>query len=451
MSVELRLTSSEWNAIRRHLLADRYEHAAILICGHARAATRGVLLVHRVLLAAEPDHAVISSELGISLSPTFIAHATKLARELHSTVILCHSHPFPGPVHPSELDLRTERDLCGRALAGRLSPLPVGSLIIGPEGFNGRAWHDSIASPITRVTIVGQRIETLETGARSVLNDDHARQILAWGESGQRNLAASKIAVVGCGGTGSHVALQLAHLGIGDLVLVDHDVVETSNLSRLVGVGPDSLGQPKAEALAALINRASPRTRICVVRSSVLDIDTQILADCDLIVSATDGHGSRAWLTEFAEQYLVCLVDLGVEIQPGERMRAGGGVRVVRPGHGCLQCANTLLPALVREEFLSSDEQEVERRRGYLRGDAAPTPSVIALNGVVASLAVLEICELLTGLLGAGASRLLYRADRRALTTTAIERQEWCYVCGSNGISGLGDGRPMPRRDGAAA
>jgi len=205
------------------------------------------------------------------------------------------------------------------------------------------------------------------------------------------------------------------------------------------------------QAIAALVRRVSSEIEVREVENSVLDVDASVLAECDIIVVATDGHGSRAWLTEFAEQYLICLIDLGVEIQTGERMRAGGGVRVVSPGSGCLQCAGTLSAALVREEYLSSADIELERRRGYLRGDSAPTPSVVALNGVVASLAVLEVCELLTGLLGAPARRLLYRAERRALTTTAIERQEWCYVCGVDGLTGRGDNRPLPRRGGVAA
>ena len=84
---------------------------------------------------------------------------------------------------------------------------------------------------------VGERVWIRQRGASSPIRDDHARQVLAWGDDGQHSLANSTVGVVGCGGTGSHVALQLAHLGVGRLVLVDHDVVEQSNLSRLVGVG----------------------------------------------------------------------------------------------------------------------------------------------------------------------------------------------------------------------
>lgn len=451
MSVELRITSASWTQLSEHLLADHHEHAAILVCGQAQAQARNLLLVQQVLIAREPGDAIETTHLGISLSPAFIARAAKIARSVGGTVVLCHSHPFPGPVLPSALDLRTERDLCGRSLSSRLDPALVGSLILGPDGFDGRVWHGSESEAISRLVVVGEHVWIRARSEPEPIRDDHARQVLAWGEDGQRSLANCTVGIVGCGGTGSHVALQLAHLGIGQLVLVDHDVVEPSNLSRLVGVGPGWVGRRKVESIAAVVRQVSSEVAVTEVASSVLDVETSVLASCDIIVAATDGHGSRAWLTEFAEQYLVCLVDLGVEIQIGEQMRSGGGVRVVLPGSGCLQCAGTLSPALVREEFLSATDREIEQRRGYLRGDDSPTPSVVALNGVVASLAVLEICELLTGLLGVPARRLLYRAERRALTTTSIERREWCYVCGGSGLTGRGDGRPLPRRGGAAA
>ena len=72
MSVELRITSAAWKQLSEHLLADRHEHATILVCGHAHAESREVLLVQQVLIAEEPGDAIATSELGISLSPTFI-------------------------------------------------------------------------------------------------------------------------------------------------------------------------------------------------------------------------------------------------------------------------------------------------------------------------------------------------------------------------------------------
>ncbi len=61
------------------------------------------------------------------------------------------------------------------------------------------------------------------------------RQILLFGEEGQKKIAAVHVAIVGLGGLGSHVAQQLAYLGVERFVLIDGDIVQKTNLNRLIG------------------------------------------------------------------------------------------------------------------------------------------------------------------------------------------------------------------------
>jgi hypothetical protein len=103
-------------------------------------------------------------------------------------------------------------------------------------------------------------------------------------------------------------------------------------------------------------------------------------------------------------------------------------------------------PALVREEYLSDEERSVEIERGYLRGVNEPAPSVVALNGVVASLGVMEALQLLLGLFESDCSRIVYRADHRMTRTVGVKVVDSCFVCGVGGLLGRGDARPLPRR-----
>lgn len=448
MPVELRITSEDWSRLLTILLPDGEEHAAVLLCGQLRTAARQVLLVHQLVAIGPEDLESGSGALHISIRPTTIARLAKQAAHEGLTLVLCHSHPFPGAVHPSPLDRRTERELCGRVLVGRLPDRLVGSLIVGPEGWSARAWTMGAQFAIDELRVVGDRVVRNRPDVQpSGEPDDRVdRQVRAWGLDGQRALAETAIAVIGCGGTGSHAIVQLAHLGVGNLVLIDPDCLEPTNMSRVIGAEADDVGRPKVDVLAAAVHRINPRVEVRAVRRSVLELKPAAFLDADVIVCATDGHGSRALLNQVATQYLIPVVDLGVEVQPGEDLRAGGGVRILRPGSGCLHCADTLDGQLVRQEFLNDDERELEIRRGYLRGVDEPAPSVVALNGVVASLAVLEICDLLTGFLGASRSRLLYRAHARALTTTDLSRREDCFVCGRGGLLGRGDAHALPRR-----
>lgn len=438
MPADLRITDKHYAQLHEHLLAvDGDEHAALLRCGTTTYGTTSALLVQEVIPLQSQDM-LSAGALHLSISPIALARVAKQAKLTSSTLALCHSHPFPGPVSASQLDLDTEAELCGRALAGRLAPAPVGALVLGPDGFDGRVWSDGQAQPLTRIVVLGARTWSLPEP-----QDDPSarveRQVRAWGTRGQSALQDAHVIIIGCGGTGSHVSAQLAHLGVRRITLIDNDLIEITNLSRIVGARPDDVGRAKVDVIARHLRDINPDIDVTTLPTSVLDVDPAQLASGDLLVCCTDSHGSRALLTEIGQQFLVPLIDLGVEIVPTQqRVQAGGGVRVLLPGTGCLHCAGTLDPALIREEYLSDEQRQFEQARGYLRGVAEPAPSVIALNGVVASLAVLEICQLLTGVLGSGKQRLLLRADARRLTTANIVQRNDCHICGRDGVFGRG-------------
>jgi molybdopterin/thiamine biosynthesis adenylyltransferase len=444
---EIRFPESKWSELVAHVLADGAEHAAILICGTVTTTVGANLLVQQVIPLTDDD-LLESSDLHLSVDPVSLARAAKHARDRGATVVVCHSHPFPGVVRPSFLDLDTERELCGVALVRRLAPRPVGALIVGPDGISARIYtSDSAQAAVVRV--LGDEIVTPDTSDRAQISSatTHDRQVRAWGEAGQAQLAGAHVAVVGVGGTGSQVAVQLAHLGVQSFMLVDGDRVDETNLSRIVGSTSSDVGVPKVDVLERAIHNISPKAQVSAVRASVLDIDPMLLARATVVFCCTDGHGSRALLTELCLQYLVPVIDLGVELIPNEgAVTAGGGVRVLMPGDPCLHCLGTLDPALVREEYMTDEERAIQRRHGYLRGSDQPTPSVIALNGVVASLAVLEFCHLLTGLLGSARTRLLYRANARALSTASVEAAPNCHACGAAGLLAVGDAVVPPTR-----
>src|SRR4051812_9951015 len=77
------------------------------------------------------------------------------------------------------------------------------------------------------------------------------RNELLFGAEGQAKVAATSIAIVGLGGLGSHVAQQLAFLGIEDFVLVDHARVSPSSLNRLVGATPEDAAAELAKGAIA--------------------------------------------------------------------------------------------------------------------------------------------------------------------------------------------------------
>ena len=118
--------------------------------------------------------------------------------------------------------------------------------------------------------------------------------LVEFGESGQEKLLKSHVLVIGCGGLGNAAALYLAASGIGKLVLIDDDIIESSNLQRQVAFQDDDIGQTKTQALA---NRIQKLNSDCTVRVLTKKADYQQLSLevmlADAVLDCTDNFPSR--------------------------------------------------------------------------------------------------------------------------------------------------------------
>src|SRR5713226_2222544 len=123
------------------------------------------------------------------------------------------------------------------------------------------------------------------------------------GQTGLQRLQSAKLAVVGTGGVGSAAAYFLASLGIGHLKLIDQDIVEESNLHRLIGVDLQDLHLPKAEALARKLKLRHPWTRTEAVVETLRSGNTrELLGQTELIIDGTDNFRARYILNRFAAE-----------------------------------------------------------------------------------------------------------------------------------------------------
>lgn len=106
------------------------------------------------------------------------------------------------------------------------------------------------------------------------------------------------VCVIGLGGTGSWVALQLALLGATELTLIDDDRVEIHNLNRLP-LPPETVGQPKVMAVAAEIVRLRPSVLV-VPLFQKWDGDPDVFDDADVVFDCTDNNRTQKRIAEAA-------------------------------------------------------------------------------------------------------------------------------------------------------
>ncbi|MCC5796623.1 MAG: tRNA threonylcarbamoyladenosine dehydratase [Methylophaga sp.] len=125
------------------------------------------------------------------------------------------------------------------------------------------------------------------------------------GDTGIERLQNSHVFLAGMGGVGSFTAEALARMGVGRITLVDHDIVSGSNLNRQLVALNSTVGQLKAEVMAARIRDINPDCELTLL-TDFLTPDTipVILAEggYDVVVDAIDSLSSKAALVETAWQ-----------------------------------------------------------------------------------------------------------------------------------------------------
>jgi hypothetical protein len=268
-------------------------------------------------------------------------------------------------------------------------------------------------------------------------------------------IAASHVAVVGIGGLGTHVVQQLGLLGVGHLSLIDPQELATTDRNRTVTARHDDPipGSPKVQLAERALKEFDPGIKIDKIPKSLITEDAfAAVIAADYVFGCLDSEGLRLVLNELAAAYARPYFDLASDIMPGDSPEYGGQVCVAWNGDGCVVCRGLLD---LKEAQLDLSGPEARRDRdalyGVKRSDLGRSgPSVVSINGVVASLGVTEFIVAVTGLRPAKPV-LNWYAHLGRLTTPTDPPSPDCYYCG--GIRGRRDAADVQRyiRDGVGS
>jgi molybdopterin-synthase adenylyltransferase len=237
----------------------------------------------------------------------------------------------------------------------------------------------------------------------------YARQLLVPGfsESGQEKLKKSKVTIVGIGGLGCFSALSLAAAGVGNLRLIDYDIVEHSDLNRQVLYGEDDFRLRKVDVAAKRLAALNPFIKVTPVFDRLYETNAeQLLKGSDIVVDGTDNTPSRFALNS-------ACVNLKIPLSYAGIGRLHGMATTVIPGRTvCLAC------------FIPKDQEGIEEGNMSL-GVIAPTPAVLA------NIQVLEVLKLILGLKPALLNQLcMFNGDNITIQSFPVNRNPDCKVCG---------------------
>lgn len=432
--ITITMSTDYFERISDHLGRSGTEQVVFLVLSQTTAADSRVFQVEDFYIVPQ-DGLVNESPFHVEVNGDTQAKVIKMAWDRRLALGEIHSHPGSASgtaFSPSDLD---GFDEFVPHVWWRLRGSPYVALVFGDSDYDALAW---IAGPNAP-----ERVATLTVGARQYPptgitfeeiqqqqrdQERYSRQIALFGARGQERLRSQRVGIVGLGGLGCHVAQQLAFLGITKFALVDMDVAELSNLNRLITATEKDVGRPKVEVTQDFITRIQPRAVVDAIRETVFSLAAfKAIQSCDFLFVCVDNDGVRLGVLEVCCSFRKPYLDLASDVEADGSF--GGRLIFTGLGKGCPFCREELDSKEIWRYFARPDQRaEDDRIYGVKRSDlAGGGPSVVALNGVIASHAVTEFMAHVTGLRPPQA-HLIYRGTMGIVTKGEVP-DSGCYYC----------------------
>lgn len=449
------LTSETHAELASRLLRSDGQEDMVFATWHpSRGRDRLSALVGHVLAPLSGERSIHGN---VSFEPEYFERALRSAAGSGGGLAMIHSHLGPGWQGMSADDVDAEHGHAPAAYGA--TSLPLVGLTLGTDGaLSARFWMRSAPRAYDRVwcesvRVVGNQLaitfdETQRPAPRE--RQETARTVSAWGAETQALIERLRVGVVGAGSVGAIVAEALARTGVGEIRLIDFDVVKPHNLDRLLHASATDarLNTPKVTSLRRALElsavAASPRIEALEV-SVTDDVGLRAALDCDVLFSCVDRPWPRQVLNLAAYAHLIPVIDGGVLVRTrgGRRLtHAAWRAHVAAPGRRCLECLKQYDPGLVPVEQLGhlDDPHYIEGlpKDHLLRA----RENVFGFSLAVASLEVLQFLSMVvapSGITNVGAQT--YNFVTGILDSDRAACDEDCLFSGS--LLGLGDNSPF--------
>lgn len=270
-----------------------------------------------------------------------------------------------------------------------------------------------------------------------LINERFDRQIAIFGLEGQARIQATKVVLLGYGGLGTFVLPQICLLGVKHLTVVEHETFSATNRNRYLGFlhsdydSEKGIGVDKVVVAERLAKGIDPDIDITLIRDRLESREAfNAIMSADIVIGCLDSDGARSILNEVCIAYGVTYIDLASEVF--EDGTYGGRVAVVKDGQGCLHCmADGLDQTEIRRYLADEDQLENEAIVYGVKIDSLAIgsgPSVVDLNGIIASIGVQEFKLLVTDP-QKGTRYLNYRGHLKTISKVDVNQHPTCFCC----------------------
>ncbi len=164
-------------------------------------------------------------------------------------------------------------------------------------------------------------------------------QLKGFSESGQKSLKSSKVLIVGLGGLGCPAAQYLVAAGVGQITLLDGDLVSLSNLQRQILFTEDDLGSNKAVTAKNRLKKLNSDIDIFAIDQYLtVEHALRLIKDVDLVLDCTDNFSSRYLINDICAYYQTPWLYASV-------LGFNGQLALFKSGQGCFRCLFPQAPA----------------------------------------------------------------------------------------------------------
>lgn len=473
MGISLRISEEMMDELHKHLFqGDRDEHGAVIAASVVETPRGTRFLAHKLFLAEDGVDYVPGKRGYRMLTASFVMDCVLDCADLEMAYFAVHCHGGSDSVSFSDTDLAShERGY--PALLDILDGRPVGGLVFAKNAVAGDIWMpDGSRQVLDVLTVPGRPIRSIThepLRASNAADIRFDRQVRLFGDRGQELLHEQKVAVIGAGGAGSLLVEYLARLGVGELLVIDPDRIDPTNLSRVVGsrqadIRPwlthDRMPQfirdffkkrriSKVDIAKRVVRDSGSVTQFRGYMQDVTEASICAeLRDCDYLFLAADSMQARLIFNSLVHQYLIPGVQMGVKAQidnkTGDVVDLFAVVRPVIPGKGCLWCNGLIIPAKLQEEATTPEQRARQR---YVDDEDVPAPSVITMNAISAGYAANDYLMSLTGLLQEDDFGWLKFETRNSdIQPEYPRRDSACRECSAKGRLGRGDNHRLPTK-----
>lgn len=400
MALQLRISAQHHEILKNHLLpADGKEAIAVALCGRYKG-RHSILTVHEIMLI--PHEECYSRESDILCWPTSRIHSY-FERLGKSDLALLKIHSHPGGYEKfSKTDDFSDAEFFESAFGWSIHDGPHASAVMLPTGriFGRFFFNDMHHEAIENVLIPAEAIHNYKIIDKIVVDEFALRTAQAFGEKTYSVLKGMTVAVVGCSGTGSPLIEQLVRLGIGNIILIDPDVIEMKNLNRILH-STKKIAQkklPKIDVLKKAIIEMGLGTNVITFQANIYDSKKALnaLIESDVIFGCMDSVDGRYLLNQLCTFYILPYFDLGVKLEAngtGGINKICGSVHYIQPGRsslltrGLYTMEDVSAAGQMRRNKIEYDNLLKEK---YIKNVNVNNPAVISVNMMIASHAANE-------------------------------------------------------------